>query len=885
MKPYRIGWNFLFVSAVICFARASSYSQITNGGFEESGGQGIPGWSWGASSGKAKVTCEIVGAGARSGKYCLKLTSDQPAEPNVYGMLSRTIACEPMTEYQVTFYVKTEDHAGKCWYGGGRNWEWRTVLPSGTCGWTRIDNWYRTGEGETSFPFLIIMEGKAKGIWIDDVTIVRMGRSTDPTVQPAIQSWTKEKIQAELAPIQRGAAGWRERLENLRKQGAPIDYPLIKMSLVESFVPRIETHLKKDPKYLLQATIMIMELKDVAKGLEADLSKLEKDPKCFPAAMRYRTGRIERDGYAQIGNVLDPATGKVVRRPVIFTGYGCFHSTWNESAFWQDRGCNVISAELGPNAVVTGKPDGTLVADEKPIDEVVKKFQTAAANNVAVVFLISPHYMPLCTGSAYWAGDEPGVIDALEAYLRPLIRKIKDMPSLHSIVLSNEPNFGPEPTADHKHFYRTWRQFLRKKYGTVNKLNQAYGGTAYREFWEVPVPSSAKWLAGYYPPKDRPWFADAMECNNRRFAEWHRRVADVIHEEAPNVAVHAKLCAGYLQGTGLPMPIGIDPEMYAGFTQYAGYDDPAGLRMTMDVMTSFQKAPAVNSENHILQPDENYRVLDPRRFYADLFSQAMHGQFVSTAWCYEPGCEPMSLWDFSVRPACMEAYGRCGLDLMRAAPVLAAIQDTPRQVAILYSPTSFYYDEDHHSIWRDSWDAFAGTGLRVRFLSENQIQGREFGDTRVLILPEAQVVEGKTLEGLRAFIEHGGKVLTVGKGLEFTPGWVPVDSKVRVSLVGKEISITAADWKTKLVKEVRSAGIMPLVELVQLEGAGGIHYLTGLYQKQKVVALVNQSAKTVRLTINDPAVRTVFDVIHPREISLPATVESLDCAVWQIKTK
>jgi len=853
-------------------------------GFEEKNASGLPaGWIWGSSSPKAKVSCLIVDEKPRSGKSCVKLTTDQPVEPNVYGSLSVKIPCEPMTEYQFTLYVRAEEHNGDCWFGGGRNWLWRNPIPKGTYDWTRLDGWYRTGPDETSFSFMVNVEGKAKGIWIDDIRMERMARSTDPTVKPPITPWTKDKVLAAIQPIREKALQWRQRLEFLRKKGAHIDYALIKLSLIETFLPRIDEELKKDPKYLLQATMIAMELKPVAIGLEKDLAELEKDPTSVPAAVRYRTGKIERDGYTQIGSVLDPATGKTERRPVIFTGYGNFHTVLNESAKWQDLGCNVITPEMGPSSVVSGKPDGTLVVDEKPIDELVKKFKAAAEHNVAIVFLISPHYMPPCSGSAFWYGDEPGVSDVMEAYMRALIPKIKDIPSLHSIVLSNEPACAASP--DNKHFYHTWRQFLRKKYGTIDKLNKMYGGTTYKGFWEVPLPPGEKWLAGYYEPKDRVWHGDWMTCNNLRFAEWHKRIADVIHEEAPNVAVHTKICAGYMQGSGLPVANGIDPEMFAGFTQYVGYDDASGVRITNDVMSSFQKAPAVNSENHILTPDENYNMLDPRRFYLDLFAQAMHGQFISTAWTYEPTCEPMALWDFSVRPACMEAYGRAGLDLMRVAPALAAIQNTPRQVAIIYSPTSFYYNEDHHPVWRAAWDAFFGTGLRVRFLSENQIQKSDFGDTKVLILPEAQVVESQTLDGLKTFTQAGGKVIFVGHSLEYTPGWMPVEKKLADSLAWKKLDPSLADWQRQLTTLVAEAGIVPDVMLTSPSGqqVPGIHWLCGTLNGQKVIAVLNMTDKPVELTVNGGKTAKIFNLITEKESRLPATVPAIGATVWRIE--
>jgi hypothetical protein len=867
-------------------------SLVPDGGFEKARAGQVPeGWVWQPAPG-SEVSCRVVSVDPRDGAQCVELT----AEKGTGTLCLKVGPIEPMMEYQLTLWIRSEKNDTQCWFGGGREDCLKNPIYAGPYEWTRRDSWFRAGPGETSLDLSVTIVGSAK-LWIDDVRLVRMCRSSDPCWQPKLDPLAKEQITARLEPIREEAPKLRSRLDGLRKAGAHTDYAQIPMSVVEDFLPRIGLRAG-DPKYAQACTVMITELERVTADLKADLQALEANPKCVPRAWRYRTGRIETHGYAQMGDAVNPATGKVVRRPVIFTGYGCFFTVVDKPEMWQPLGGNLVATEMGPNSIpsalpgittgdlpntVTRAADGTMRVSEKNIDLVVHRLNEAARNNVAVLFLISPHYMPPFGGWPSCYADHPAVRDILEAYLRTLIPRIKDIPSLHSIILTNEPAAGAD--AKDAALVRGWRGFLRDRYGRIDKLNEAYG-SQHKAFWEVPMPPAGRPWAYFYTHQQRPWFHDWSSYNAERFAQWHEWLAGLIHEMAPNLPVHAKLTGGYLMGWGLPMADGVDPELYAPFTQYIGYDNVGGVRMIYDLMSSFQKAPAVNSEDHILNPDGNYLAFPhPRRFYIDLFAAAMHGQFASAVWAYEPNCEPMSLWDFSIRPAGMVQIGRCGLDLMRVAPAMAAIQDVPREVAILYSPTSFYCCGDEYFLpWRAAWEAFFSTGLRIRFLSERQLQAGDFGDTRLLILPGRIVVKPETLEGLAKFAA-GRKIVTIGPGVEYTtPGWTPVDRKRIDSVVSKRLDPENPAWRELLVRYVRKSGIRPEVELMREGGkpAEGIHWLCGELDDRKVAAFVNLTGRAVKLTLSTPKARKVRDLVADQEITLPATVEHLGTGVWML---
>lgn len=870
-----------FLSLLPVFGSVTLAEFNTCGTFEGASENGVPsGWELVISSPKVNLVPAISMDIPQAGTKCLKLTCSYPNEPQVYGLMRTDITCQPMTEYKFTIYVKSESNNGSCWFGGGNQWRWYNGIPMGKYDWTPMDGYYRTGADETSFPFFVLASGNAT-IYVDSLHVTRMGPASDPTFRPSYQTWDASRLQSVFAEIKAKTPVFRKRLETLKASGAHIDYALSKLSIIEAFLPNAEKKIP-NPNYQLACTAMLDEMQQLANLLQSDLEALSSDPKGVPQVYRYRTGPIIPSGYSQIANVMDPKTGKVIRRPSILNGFGHFFTVADEIPFWQDRGCDFIQIELGPNCV-SPRPDGTLQVDESAVINIVKYLQNAVKYNVAVTLLISPHYVPNSSGGMYWS-DLPSVWAYYNAYLSAILPKIKNIPSLHSITLSNEPHSFSVPTDPY--LQKTWLEYISKKYRGVSKLNAAYGGKSFASFSDVPMPPADKVWPGSFTHDERPWIYDWERCNEERFAAWHKRMADLVHKYAPSVSVHTKITGGFL--TGGPMADGIDPELYASFTNYCGFDEVGGLRIIYDLDTSFQKAPIINSENHILSPDITYDMLDMQRFYSDIYTQAMHGQTASATWTYEPyfydGLEKTT---FAIRPAAMASVAKCGMDLMRIAPEMSAIQNASRKVAIIYSPVSYWYNSAYHPTWYSAWDAFFNTGLRVRFLSEKQLQAGKFGDVKVLILPEAQVVEPETIAGIRKFVANGGKVISIGHNLEYTPGWLPINAESVKHLLWKRIDIVGIGWQKQVVSWVRKAGVSPNVTLASSTNKDltGIHWLSGIMNGKKVVSIVNISGKPVDLSISSPNVIGAWDMIADKKIELPIKLQNYGTMMIRLKTK
>jgi len=159
-------------------AAGADENSVANGGFEE----GMAGWAWQLSN-DVQAAVTIDESVARSGKYSLKLTNASPFGPHVYGRLWRqTAALAPHTNYRISMWCKGEGVGSTVWIGGGPGWRLRQRAPSGTYDWTEVSVEYTSGPARGPFELMIVTEDPTQAIWIDDVSMVAVGRVTDPQV-------------------------------------------------------------------------------------------------------------------------------------------------------------------------------------------------------------------------------------------------------------------------------------------------------------------------------------------------------------------------------------------------------------------------------------------------------------------------------------------------------------------------------------------------------------------------------------------------------------------------------------------------------------------------------------------------------------------------------
>ncbi|GBG10132.1 hypothetical protein PAT3040_04850 [Paenibacillus agaridevorans] len=450
---------------------------------------------------------------------------------------------------------------------------------------------------------------------------------------------------------------------------------------------------------------------------------------------------------------------------------------------WIDDVRMYVKNGSGENLVVNGSFDANkfvelgnddYVGDIVPIQKnVIEPLKAAEENDVAVTLLLSPHYFPAWALEKWpelrsnslgikFAIDNPRARQLMEDYLRLVIPLVKDYKSLHSITLSNESvhhsNMDEANTP-------AWQEYLEEKYeGDIAALN-ALHRTNYTSFSDVALPDRVTRTPAFY---------DYVKFNNKFFSDWHKWMGDIIHEMAPDLPLHAKIMNRALDEIG-NLTWGVDPEEFSQLSQINGNDNyniygsptrnfTSELKF-YDLQTSMKQAPIFNSEHHmIVDGEERYIPEFAPHVRSVLWQGGIHGLSAATIWVWERTYDQNSDFKGSIlhRPDVIAAVGRTHLDLNRLADQVTAFQQDKAEVAILYSIPAVMYDVDHPAASNIAYEAISYSGLKVGFVSENQIASGALANIKTLFIPNAKHVQASTFDALKPFVDNGGKLVIIG---------------------------------------------------------------------------------------------------------------------------
>jgi hypothetical protein len=501
----------------------------------------------------------------------------------------------------------------------------------------------------------------------------------------------------------------------------------------------------------------------------------------FPVP-RYATGKLEVSRAQTVGN-RRAADGTVARGPVLFTGYGHFGQVKRDIERLPGYGCNIFQVEFGPSAVL---PDESRTSD-RAISEFLALCDRAAQANVAVNLLLSPHYFPQwaldkwphlkeCQGGFFkYCVHDPAARAVIEKSLRHVIPRIKGHPALHSVCLSNEPICVDLSRC--RVTAKAWPAWLERRHGTIATLNERWG-TAYTNFAAIPVPAPEIVAA--------PACLDFIRYNQESFAEFHGWMAGVVRALAPELPVHAKIMMGAHFQKTLHGMWSVDPERFAALSQYNGNDaynmlDKEGSRWAngwrhcqagYDFQRSMADLPVFNSENHLIV-DRDLDVIPPAHLYGALWQNAIHGQSATTLWIWERCDDYAGDASGSIlhRPDCVEAVGRCALDLSRLAGEVAALQNLEPAVCLLWSDASLVLGGDHGDQAGLAYEAANFLGQPLGFVTEAKLAAvartgalpRPLARAKVLLLPSVTHLPDDAREGLRQLRAAGLRIVALGR--------------------------------------------------------------------------------------------------------------------------
>ncbi|MBP6965353.1 MAG: beta-galactosidase [Armatimonadetes bacterium] len=684
-----------------------------------------------------------------------------------------------------------------------------------------------------------------------------------------IEKLSTRVISADLDAVERKFARFLSLYASCRAHGIPLDYPTVTRTLVEQFIPLTRRDLTKGEER--RADFAVKDLSRSLDGAMAEMRACLDDPKVAPIARRYRTSRMDIEGISFVADRRD-VKGKKDRGPVFFCGYGHFSQVRKDIPRFPGYGVNIIQIEVGPAITLPTADEVSL----KAARDVAAVLDNAAKHNVKVNVLLSPHYFPtwamekwpkLGAGGGGFLGfcvDEPEAKQVIEKFLRAVIPIIGGKPALHSFCLSNESMFdrgqGCEITK------QMWPRYLQKVHGDVATMNKLYG-TGHSDFAAVPIPGNGDFGA--------PQFYDYCIFNQDRFAGWHQWMADVIHEMAPGVPIHAKVMAWtLLQRHNVAW--GIDAEKFSDFSQINGNDCIIwgregggwalgwhGQNMMYDLQRSVGRKPIFNSENHLTLDGSTY-YLPGEHFRTALWQGAIHGQGATTIWVWDRAADrddPAYVWSAPFygnvmdRPGCAEAVGRTCLDLNRFADEVTALQNAKSPVAIVFSMASLIHSPRYPDAAGRAYTALNFCGVNVDFISERQLAAGKGKDYSMIVLPEVTHLPRAAFDAL-ARVGIDTRLVVIGEGPQKDPYGSALD-QAAVRFVRDSYPLPAdADSEKQMwpffIDLLEAAHALPEVRVVDAktgEPVWGVEWLAAKVGDRQLVNVVDLLSRPVNVKL------------------------------------
>lgn len=718
-------------------------------------------------------------------------------------------------------------------------------------------------------------------------------------------SGLKTQLAKEAARLKERTDQVEQLARQVEAKGLATDYERVTLAVAQDFVGYALDDLAHGRPERSQHVVAVLDqsLKDTERTLQAYLSGTAK-PLLVP---RFVTSKVDvRDGAFWADTVI-PTTGRHERRPVFFTGYGHFSSVVRDLPKFTDLGVNIIQIERGPNSTL---PAEGVVTDEPMRDFVGKALDLAEKNNVMICWLASPHYFPGWAltkwpdlqkgGGGFFrvAVDAPQARQVFRTHLETSLNAIKQSPALHSVCLSNEPVYTDWQNDPFRRAEFT--DYLRGKFGTIDKLNAAWG-TNYADFASVPI------LPTNGLPREAdmtPLRYEMARFNMLEFSEYHKFMAEVVHATRPGTPAHAKVMC--VPSNRQNLAWGCDPEQFAWmgdlngndcWNMFSGFGDQYAANwmaqnVYYDLQRSMREVPVINTEDHIIV-DREQRLIPPQHTDFALWQGAIHGRGASMIWVWERTYDRTHDFEGSIlhRPENVVAVGRVGLDLQRLAPEVVKLQRARTPVAMLYSMTAQLWSDTAYGTMMKAYEALNACGVPVRFVSEQQAAAGRLKAFRAVIAPAVKHAPDSLAAAIAAYCLGGGKLWVIGEEPvcgrdEYSrPRALHLPETAVVQFPG---DLSARELWARFLQQMQAEGLRRPLTVTDAGGRApwAVEYRAARDAQGTLVSIVNLwgTPQKVRLSVDGQAVRGLQDLRRDTEIQgNELTLQPLEATILRVK--
>lgn len=461
--------------------------------------------------------------------------------------------------------------------------------------------------------------------------------------------------------------------------------------------------------------------------------------------------------------------------------------------------------------------------------------------------VISPDYREMC-----------------KAFLDFLLPYVRDAKAVRAIDLANEVQLEDYSPRMQERF----REFLRKKYDSIETLNSAWK-TAHASFGDIVMTRPL-----VFDRRNAARFWDWVLCNREVGNEYFAYLQKLCKENAPRLPTHIKHLPyefgmpwfSYTPEAAMFFDYadGIDRKTLAGMTDIIGTDSwadnghDASDRLSSDA-TSYQ-TPYLNlmrsyapdkwifdSEWHIIRCDPP--ATQPAGLDMVMQQNAVHGLKAGTFWVVAPG-NGQHLELSSNAPLMLQS-GLTTAKIRSRRDCFNALANRPKRLGVLYSPKSRHVGDNLHiTLLFTYMEAAAFSGVEPRMIDERQLIDGEVTakDLDLLVVLDCAWPMDETPAALRKFAADGGKMILYGRfGTKLDPA------------IERPQFLRSARFETdslKLVEQIQrdaaEFGCAPAYRITAPDGSRiwGVEYHSAvLPDGRRVLYIVNMSKETRKLKI------------------------------------
>ena len=477
-----------------------------------------------------------------------------------------------------------------------------------------------------------------------------------------------------------------------------------------------------------------------------------------------------------------------------------------------------------------------------------------------------------------------------EEFLKNMLPYVTKHKAVVAIDLSNEIQFEDYTPEMQQRF----RDFLKKKYGSIRKLNAAWK-SKYPDFKHITM---VRPLVFDRTVPARFW--DWVLCNREAGTEHLKFLHDLCGKYAPGIPTHVKHLPYEF---GMPWQ-GVQKSAHNFYDYADGIDRMALAQMTPIIGTDSwadnghdrydrlkSDAPYQTAYFSLLKGyapdkwifDSEWHVIrcDPPMTRPGLLNMIMQQNVVQglkagTFWVASPGINQK--FDITSTPYVLLQGGITTAAIRENIDAMDALARRPRRVGVLYSPRSRAVDSALHAgALLKLTEAMMFSGAAFRLVDERQLISGEISaeDVKLLFIPNCPQPDERLLSALKKFRKAGGKLFFGGA----YGSWA--DHRTAARKVGGQ-SANLDKSPIELLPQVRNIikghNLLPLVDVIGTDGKpvwGVEWHVAADKQGRNVLFIANMSKENRTLQIN--GVKNLTDARTGKEVG-----NTLKLNVWDV---